>query len=109
MDAALCHGAFGNAHIFSRLYAATGEPSLREAALRWVRKGLSLRNAGTGPAGFRAWLPPEPDEPVRDPWLPRFGLLEGIAGIGVAMLGLLSPVEPAWDEILMVNIPAAEG
>jgi lantibiotic biosynthesis protein len=106
-DAALCHGAFGNAHIFARLYAATRERSLHEAALHWLRAGLSMRKEGTGAAGFLTWFPPQPEEPSREPWIPCHGFLEGISGIGLALTGFLAPVEPAWDEVLMVNVPAA--
>ena len=104
-DAALCHGALGNAHLFGRLYAATGESVLRGAALRWIRAGLALRKEGTGLAGFSAWMPRTPDEEPREEWIPSAGMLCGICGIGLALLGFVSPVEPAWDEMLMVNIP----
>ena len=102
----LCHGAFGNAHIFGRLYAASGDRSFREAALHWTRTGFAIRTNDAATAGFRAWVPAQPDEPPRDPWVACYGMLEGIAGVGLAMLGMITPVEPAWDEVLMVNIPS---
>ena len=37
IDAMLCHGAAGNAHLFNRLYQASGDPALREAALYWYQ------------------------------------------------------------------------
>ncbi|WP_129649527.1 lanthionine synthetase LanC family protein [Peristeroidobacter agariperforans] len=109
MDAGLCHGALGNAHIFARLHAASGERCLHEAALRWLQAGLAMRKEGAPAAGFLTWFPPQPDEPTRDPWIPRYGLLEGIGGIGLALLGFLTQVPPAWDEFMMVDIPAAGG
>src|SRR5262249_12379647 len=36
-DAGLCHGAAGLGHLFNRLYQATGEPRLAEAACFWFR------------------------------------------------------------------------
>ena len=106
IDAGFCHGAFGNAHIFRRLHAATGESCFLEAALRWVQAGFAMRHGGQGLAGFRAWLPARAGEPTRDPWQADAGLLNGICGIGLVLLGLISPLEPAWDESLMLNIPA---
>ena len=109
MDAGLCHGALGNAHIFARLHAATGEHSLREASLRWLQTGLSMRKDGAPAAGFLTWFPPQPDEPERDPWIECYGLLEGIGGMGLALLSFLSSVELAWDEFMMIDIPATAG
>jgi lantibiotic modifying enzyme len=106
VDAGFCHGAFGNAHIFSRMYAATGERYLLEAALHWVREGLEMRKQGTGLAGFLAWWPLMPNEPPRELWRPSVGLIDGICGIGLALTGLLAPVEPAWDEVFMLNLPS---
>jgi len=108
MDAGLCHGAFGNAHAFRRLHAATRDDCFLEAALRWVHAGVAMRREGLGPAGFRAWLPAGPNEPARDPWRADSGLFTGICGIGLALLGLISPIEPQWDEVLMLNIPTKE-
>jgi lantibiotic biosynthesis protein len=109
VDAGLCHGAFGNAHLFGRLYTATREQCFVRAARGWIRAGLAMRHDGGDNAGFRAWSPPLPGEPSRDPWRASKGLVEGICGIGLAMLGFLSPLEPAWDELFMVNIPPMDG
>lgn len=106
VDAGFCHGAFGNAHIFGRMYAATGEPYLLEAALHWVREGLEMRHQSTGLAGFLAWWPLMPNEPPRELWRPSVGVIDGICGIGLALTSLLAPVEPAWDEVFMLNLPS---
>jgi lantibiotic biosynthesis protein len=106
VDAGLCHGAFGNAHIFRRLHAATGEPCFLAAALRWVQAGFAMRQGGRGLAGCRAWVPARAGEPARDPWQADPGLLNGFCGIGLVLLGLISPLEPAWDESLLLDIPA---
>jgi len=107
-DAGLCHGAFGNAHIFRRLYGATREQCFVEAAVRWMRAGFAMRREGVGLAGFRAWAPAQSNEPERDPWLAEPGFLEGICGIGLVLLGMTSPVEPRWDEALMLNVRPKE-
>lgn len=106
VDAGLCHGAIGNAHIFTRLYSATGELALLEAAHRWLREGLRMRTAGTGLAGFRAYWPLMPNEPERELWQPSCSLVDGTCGIGLALIGMLTPMTPAWDEVFMLDIPA---
>lgn len=104
-DAGLCHGAFGNAQVFARLYAATREPSQLEAATRWLAVGLAMRQPGVGLAGFQHWLPPMPGDSGPGTWQPSPSLLEGTCGIGLTLLGFLASLEPAWDEFLMLNLP----
>jgi len=107
MDGGLCHGAFGNAHIFHRFFRATGEECFLQASRRWLKEGFALRRPGQGLAGFLAWEPGMSDIPVENPWQPESGYLEGISGIGLALLGFLSASEPDWDQLLMVDIPSA--
>ena len=38
-------------------------------------------------------------------WVADPGLLTGATGIGLALLAAITPVEPAWDRILLVSIP----
>lgn len=101
-DAGLCHGAFGLAHLFNRLYQATGDGLFAQAARTWYREGLAYRQPEGGIAGFAAW-----DYREGEPrWAPETGFLTGAAGIGLALLAAATPHEPAWDRILMAEIPA---
>jgi lantibiotic modifying enzyme len=103
-DGGLCHGAAGNAHLFNRLYQATREAVFREAALRYTDLLLDLRREGRGIGGFEAWMPGRED--AGEPWRTVPGLLEGGAGIALALLALLHPVVPAWDRFLLVDVPS---
>lgn len=38
----------------------------------------------------------------------KFGLIDGIAGIGLALLAAISNVGPNWDRIFMVDIAPVE-
>ena len=38
----LCHGAAGLAHVYNRMYQATGEPTLGRAALYWLERTLGF-------------------------------------------------------------------
>jgi hypothetical protein len=81
-DAALCHGTAGIAHLFNRLFQATGEAIFADAACHWFERTLELA--------------PRQAEP---------GFLDGKAGIGLALLAATSPIEPNWDRLLLVSIP----
>jgi hypothetical protein len=100
VDAGLCHGAAGLAHIFNRFYQATAEPIFKEAALSWFGRALAYRRPGAGVGGFGAVRPGPGDERV---WSPEPGFLEGAAGVGLALLGAATPIEPAWDRILLLS------
>lgn len=94
VDASLCHGAAGIAHIFHRLHRATGVELFRETSLHWFEWTLQHRSEG-GIAGYRAWRGPGAGEDFR-------GFLEGAAGIGLALSAATSDVEPAWDRLLLI-------
>ena len=105
-DAGLCHGSAGLAHLFNRLYQETGEPRLAAASRHWFEQALDFRQPGLGLAGYRAfWME---DDGVTASWRSDAGLLEGVAGIGLAMLGGLSDFEPTWDRILMLSAASAQ-
>jgi lantibiotic modifying enzyme len=102
-DACLCHGAAGNAHLFNRLYQATGLPACREAALRWYDLTLEMRQASGGLAGYLMWRP-DPDDvdsvvPTTDG-----GFLNGVSGVGLALLAAVAPQAPRWDRVLLAAI-----
>ena len=76
---ALCHGAAGIAHLFTRLWNATGDDELAGAAGRWIARALAL---------------------------PRDGLdgtvLNGTAGLALALHAMISTVEPGWGRLLAI-------
>jgi lantibiotic modifying enzyme len=99
-DAGLCHGAAGLAHLFNRMYHATGDQSLAEAARFWLARTLEMRQPGRGIAGFTAYHPREDGTPD---WKDDPGLLTGAAGIALALLAATTPIEPAWDRMLLAS------
>lgn len=101
-DAGLCHGAAGVGHLFNRMYQATGEERLAEAARLWFERTFAFQAPGEPVAGFRAWEMGIEGSPG---WRPDAGFLEGAAGVGLALLGAVSGVEPAWDRVLLVSLP----
>jgi lantibiotic modifying enzyme len=105
VDAGLCHGSGGLLHLFNRMYQATGDPALAEAARFWFDRTLALRRPGEGVAGFLSW---ETDPQGTFDWRAETGFLSGAAGVGLALLAAASPVEPDWDHALLVSIPPQE-
>lgn len=99
-DCGLCHGAAGVGHLFNRLFQATREVWLKEAATRWFRRALRMRRPGRGIAGFAAY--------ADDSWVTMPGLLNGTAGIALAFLAAATPIEPAWDRLLLLSIPGRD-
>ena len=101
-DAGLCHGAAGLAHVFNRMFQATGEPWLGEATQTWFVRTLGMRQPGREVGGFPASEPGHGEAPV---WTPDPGFLTGSAGVGLALLAAVSEIEPAWDRTLLLSIP----
>jgi hypothetical protein len=101
LDAPLCHGAMGNAHIFSRLYQLTGDARCQEAARVYIRRALDMRRPGEGVAGFVQYTRPDRDgSPVLEP---SAAFLDGAIGVALALLAAMTPVEPDWDRLMLLS------
>jgi hypothetical protein len=100
VDASFCHGASGLAHIYNRLYQATGEPILKRAAVRWLERTLEYyRAAAAGKSN--SWVLGTPD-PRTGPWT-GLDIVDGAAGIALVLLAAATPVEPSWDRMFLVS------
>jgi lantibiotic modifying enzyme len=94
-DAELCHGSAGIGHIFNRLYQTTGEALLGEAARSWLGRALAMHEPGLGVGGYcMSQAGKRFDHP---------GFRIGSSGVGLALLASVSPVEPAWDRLLLAS------
>lgn len=100
-DTGLCHGAAGNAHLFNRWHQRTGAASFRGAAQVWLGRTLDGLDPAGGFAGVTAF---RSDPPA---YQPCAGLLEGAAGVGLALLAALGGPAPAWDRILLASTAAS--
>lgn len=101
-DPYFCHGACGLAHIFNRLYQATGEQLFARAAKSWIVTTLGFREPGRGAAGYTV-APTDRDE--ENGPSERFDIINGIAGVGLSLLAATSDLDPNWDRIFMLDIP----
>jgi hypothetical protein len=105
-DAGLCHGAAGVGHLFNRLHQATGDPALGEAARFWFRRTLDMRRPGRGVGGYQAL---RPDRLGGETWINDRGILTGAAGIALALLAAVTPVEPSWDRAFLLSTAPRAG
>jgi lantibiotic modifying enzyme len=100
-DAGLCHGAGGLGHLFQRMAQTSGDPQLADAARFWLERALELRRPGLGIGGYRSWASGAGE--TQD-WRDDAGFLEGAAGVGLALLGAVSPVDPEWDRAFLMSL-----
>jgi lantibiotic biosynthesis protein len=103
-DAGFCHGAAGLAHIYNRMYQATGEPKLGRAAVYWLERTLDFYRLARDDGG--SWVQGGKDPAEGGPWT-GIGLLEGAAGVALVLLAATTSVEPLWDRMFLISAPDA--
>lgn len=99
IDAGLCHGAAGVAHLFNRMAQATGDTVLARAADTWFDHTIAIRRSDPV-AGYPRAMPV--DGAIN--WEPAVDLLTGATGIALALHAAISPIEPAWDQLLLADL-----
>jgi lantibiotic modifying enzyme len=104
VNANFCHGAAGLAHLYNRMYQATGEPKLGRAAVYWLERSLGFyrlaRDAGD------SWVQGNWDPGQRELWTwTGIELVEGAAGVALVLLAAATSVEPTWDRMFLVSAP----
>ena len=97
----------GLAHIYNRAFQATRLSHFANAARMWAEHALATqRKPGTGIAGFasHSFTPRPTDIILQD----DTGFLTGAAGVGLALLSLLTSAAPRWDGVLLTEIPLVD-
>jgi len=98
MDAGLCHGTSGAAHIYNKIYNHTNIEDFKIAATFWFEQTLKMAHFDDGLVGYKSFRTPE-----YGGWYNDYGFLEGISGIGLAMISAVSDIEPKWDGALLLS------
>ena len=98
VDAGICHGSSGIAHIYNRMYRYTGRKEFKEAASYWIAETLNMAIFEDGLAGYKSY-----QSELMGGWKNEYGLLDGIAGIGLVLLSHISEEEPTWDRCLLLS------
>jgi lantibiotic biosynthesis protein len=101
VDAALCHGAAGNAHLYNRLYQATGDEAFLAACRRWLARTMDFHAPGGGVGGYLF----STQQRGGIVWSEDTDFLTGAAGVGLALLAAAGRCEPSWDRLLAADVP----
>ncbi|QAT84718.1 lanthionine biosynthesis cyclase LanC [Corallococcus coralloides] len=101
-DALVCHGMAGLGHVFNRLYQATGEPRLLDAARGWFSRTLDVFQPGAGIGGYQRL---ELEGAASEAWQDAPGVLSGSAGVALTLLAATTHLEPHWDRMLLMDLP----
>lgn len=96
-DFAFCHGIMGLSHLYNRLYQSTGQIEFKNQADLWLSRALTESVLEDGIAGFKSW------NSVTKEWVNDFSMLTGAAGIGLCLLGHLSPEKMNWDSCFLLS------
>lgn len=97
-DAALCHGTWGIAHLFLRFYQYSQQPELKEQSEYWIRQSLELTRESENGVEISA---KEYEEII---WTSNVSVLNGISGVGLVILGMLTDEKLSWDEVYFLDI-----
>lgn len=98
IDAGLCHGGYGIAHMYARIWNYMGNEEFYKTARYWSDVALKQAVHSDGYAGYKAWHTEQ-----YGGWTLEPGFLEGICGIGMTIISLISDIEPKWDRTLLVS------
>ena len=106
-DGMVCHGAAGLAHMFNRMYQASGRACLRAAALRWYQATVDYYDPSSCPTGYRCLVREQTDAPTNEGPIvaaESYGVAVGVVGVALALLAGLGRVTPDWDRVLATAI-----
>ena len=98
VDAGLCHGSAGIAQIYNRMYLYTGIKGFNESAIFWINETLKLAIHHDGLAGYKAWHTLQ-----YGGWKNEKGFLDGVSGIGLTLISVISQTNPKWDSCLLLS------
>jgi hypothetical protein len=105
VDASFCHGTAGLAHVYNRMYQATGEPKLGRAAVYWLERTLDYYRLAK--AAGSSWVQGSRDPARQEPWT-GIDVVDGAAGVALVLLAATTSVEPIWDRMFLVSAPRPE-
>lgn len=94
-DAGICHGSAGISHMFYDAWTLIGHTEFLDASNYWLDITLEYANRPEGYCGYQA---------ARDDFFENStSFLDGISGIGLALLNRLDPGHAGWDRMLLMS------
>ena len=94
IDASLCHGTAGVAHMLNRYYQFTGDTNLKKLAVSYFDKTFDMQKNGTGIGGFPSGERGKKVDP---------SFIFGSTGIALSLLAASTPVDPQWDRLMLLS------
>ena len=95
-DYAVCHGTSGLSHMYNRIFEYTEDTRFQKAAERWMTYTLEA-SFEDGIGQFKSW------NAISQKWINDFGLLSGASGIGLVLIGYLTPENRLWDASFLLR------
>ncbi|MFK4085808.1 lanthionine synthetase C family protein [Kribbella sp. NPDC020789] len=92
----LCHGVAGLLQIVLRFAHDTDEPLFTKAAVELTERVLELYRPELATGYYSR-------KPATGELREHGGLLDGAAGVALALLAASTPVEPVWDHVLLLS------
>ena len=96
-DAGLCHGVYGIVTIYNYMYKQTAISLFKDAADYWMDVALKIDTHKEGYAGYMVW------RGDKEEWIKEENLLEGVTGIGLAIISYLASFSTQWEECLLIK------
>lgn len=99
IDAAMCHGSAGLAHIYRKWYQITGRLEFKASYEYWVRQTLLMGDRPDGIGGFQKYAGP-------DNYSNALGLLDGVCGIGLVLADFVENSlnnDSDWDRFFALS------
>lgn len=95
-DLGFCHGSSGLCHIYDYLYRITSDETFLKSSSHWLQ--FTLQRLFQNENIYRAYRGPN------EGWVESLGLLDGLAGIGLALLNQVFPNLSQWEEIFYLKL-----
>jgi len=97
-DAGFCHGTSGVAYIYKQAYNIFGKEEYLKISDFWYNETLKFATFEGGLAGYKSF------NPKKNEFINNRSFLEGIAGIGLSIIGCLSEKSNnSWDNALLIS------
>lgn len=97
-DTGLCHGTSGIAHIFWNLYLNTHIQKFKDVSAYWIHQTTQMMEIYSDRFNLKSYKTGEYGK-----YANSVSLLEGLAGVGLALLSQLTEEKLVWDESLMLS------
>lgn len=98
LEAGLYGGNFSLGHLFNRIYRLSGESEFRKFSATFFQRGLDHANYTDEKTGCHLWY-----TGINGVYGLHYGMLGGLAGIGLALLAAVTGEEPRWDEAFLLS------